>query len=87
MQRQGPFRISHGHEDKNNGAYGSRSPGIQRSNRADTMRDGRLLDTPDRRGDGYKYYSSFSLDIHYDHHRYYSYRRSDRGYFPDEFKK
>lgn len=26
LQRQGPLWISHGHEDKTNGAYGSRSP-------------------------------------------------------------
>ena len=51
------------------------------------MQDNRLLDTPDRRGDEYKYYSSSSLDKHHDHHHYHLYRRSDRGYFPNEFKK
>lgn len=33
------------------------------------------------------YYSSFGSDKHYDHHRYHTYKRSDRGYFPNEFKK
>jgi len=51
------------------------------------MRDGRLLDTPDRRGNEYKYYSSSSFDIHHDRYRYHPYRRSYRGYLLDEFKK
>lgn len=45
------------------------------------------MDTPDRRGDGYMYYSSSSSDRHYDRHRYHPYMRSDRVYFLDEFKK
>ena len=53
----------------------------------DTIRDGRLLETPDRRGDGYMYYYSFGSDRHHDRHHYHLYRRSDRGYLPDEFKK
>ena len=51
------------------------------------VRDGRLLDPPDRRGDGHRHYSSSSLDRHYDCHRYHPYKRIDMGYFPDEFKK
>ena len=87
MQRQGPLQINHGQEEKTNGAYGNRSRGGHRLDKDDKVRDGKLLDTPDRRGDGYKYYSSFGLDRHHDHYRYHPYRRSDRGYFPDEFKK
>jgi len=33
------------------------------------------------------YYSSFGSDRHYDHHHYHPYRRSDRGYLLEEFKK
>jgi len=86
LQRQGPLRISHGQEEITNGAYGSRSHGGHRSDRDDTVRDGKLLDTLNRRGDRHMYCSSSSFDRHYDHHHYHPYRRSDRGYFPDEFK-
>ena len=48
MQRQGPLRISHGHEDGNNGAYGSKSHGGHRLDRDEIVRDGIFLDTPDR---------------------------------------
>ena len=41
----------------------------------------------DKRGSGYKFYSSSGLDRYHDHHRYHPYKRSDRGVFPDEFKK
>lgn len=51
------------------------------------MRDCRFLDTLDRRVVEYKYYSSSSSNKHHDHHRYPPYRRNDRGYLPDEFKK
>ena len=51
------------------------------------MRDGRLLDTPDRRGDGHKHYSSSGLDRNYNYHCYHPYRRSGRGNLLDEFKK
>ena len=87
MQRQGPLRISHGQEEKNNGAYGSRSHGGHRLDREDTIRDCRSLDTLDRRGDKHKYYSSSSSNRHYDHHHYHPYMRSDRGYLQIEFKK
>jgi len=57
------------------------------SNRDDTIKYGRALDTLDRRGDGHRYYYSSSSDEHDDRHHYHPYKRSDRGYFPDEFKK
>jgi len=72
---------------KIDGAYGSRSYGGNRSNRDDMVTDDRFLDTLDRRGDGYRYYSSSCLDRHYDRHHNHPYKRSDKGYFLDEFKK
>lgn len=54
---------------------------------SDIVRDGRLLDTLDRRGDEYRYYYSSCSDRHHDHNRYHPYRRNDRVYFPDELKK
>lgn len=51
------------------------------------MRDRRLLDTLDRRGDEYRYYSSIGFDMHHDHHRYDPYKSSDMGYFLNEFTK
>lgn len=33
------------------------------------------------------YYSVYSFDRDYDHPRYHPYRRTDRGYLSDEFKK
>jgi len=51
------------------------------------IRDGRFLDTLDRRGDEHRYYSSSGSDRHYDRNCYHPYRRSDREYFADEFKK
>jgi len=51
------------------------------------MRDGRLLDTLERTGDEYKYYSSFGSNTHHDRHRYHPYMRNDRGYLLDEFNK
>jgi len=71
--------INHAHEDGTNGAYQSRSPGRHRSDRSDIVRDGRLLDTPERRGDEYRYYSSYGSDRHHDHHHYHPYRRNARG--------
>jgi len=50
-------------------------------------RDGKLSVTPDRRGDRHMYYSRYGSDRHYDHHYYHPYRRSNMGYFLDEFKK
>lgn len=51
------------------------------------IRDVRLLDTLDSRGDGYMYYYSYGYDRHHDRHRYHPYRRSDRGYLLDEFNQ
>jgi len=51
------------------------------------VRDGRLLDTPDRRGDDHMYYSCSSSSRHHDRHHYHPYRRNDKGYLPDIFKK
>ena len=70
-----------------NGAYGSRSHGGHGLDRYDTIRYGMLLDAPNRRDDGHRYYSSSRLDRHHDHHRYHPYQRSDRGYLSNEFKK
>jgi len=46
-----------------------------------------LLDTPDRKGDRHRYYSSSSSNRHHDRHRYHAHRRSDKGYLTGEFKK
>ena len=56
------------------------------SDKDDKVRDGRLLDTIERRRDRHRYYSNYDLYQHYDHH-YHPYKRSDRGYFPNEFNK
>lgn len=87
MRKQGSLQISHGQTEKNNGAYGIRSHGFHKSDRDDIMRDGRLLDTPDRKGDGHKYCYSFGSERHHDHHCYHHYWRNERGYFQDEFEK
>lgn len=85
LQRQGPHQINHGKEDKTNGEYGSRSPDGYRSDRDDTVKDGRFLGTPDRRGYGHMYYSSSSSGKGYGHHRYHPYKRSERACFPYYF--
>lgn len=87
LLRQGPLQISHEKEGKTNGSDGSKSHGSHRSNRDDTVRDGILLDTLDRKGGRHKYHSSFGSDRHNDQYCYHTYRRSDRGYFLDQFKK
>jgi len=46
-----------------------------------------LSDTLDKRRGRHRYDSGFDLDKHYDCHRYHPYRRSDKGYFPEDFKK
>jgi len=45
------------------------------------------LDTLDRRGTGYGYYSSYGFYKHHDHHHYHPYRRNDKEYLSNEFKK
>ncbi len=87
LQQQGRLRNSRGHEEKTNWAYGSRSPSIHKSDRYDTLKDGRLLDTLDKGGDRNRYYSSSSSHRKHDHHNYHPYKRSDRGYLLDEFKR
>ena len=51
------------------------------------IKDGMLLDTQDRRDDQHMYYSSFGFDRNHDRHHHHPYRRSDKGYLPNEFKK
>ncbi len=87
LQQQGPLQIIHGHEDRNNGEYGRRYHNRHRLDRYDTIKDGRLLDTLDGRGIGHMYYSSSGSDRHHNHHHYHPYKRNDRVYFSDEFKK
>ena len=53
----------------------------------DMIRDDRLLDTPNRRCDEHRFYSSSTYDMYHAHHRYHPYKRNDRGYSPNEFKK
>jgi len=45
------------------------------------------LDTLDRRRDNHRYCSSSGFDRHDDRFHYHPYRRSDKGYFTDDFKK
>ena len=53
----------------------------------DTVRGGRQMDTPDMRGSAYKFYSSFGSNRKHGHHCCHPYKRSDRGQFPNKFKK
>ena len=87
LRRQGPRQISYEYEDRTNGAYGSQLHGGHKSDRDDILREGRWLDTLDRRRDKQKHDSSSNSNKHHDCHWYHPYRRSDRGYFPYEFKK
>lgn len=61
--------------------------GEHRSDISNMIRDGRLLDTPYRRGIGNKYCSSYGSHRHRNCLHSHPYRRSDRGYFPNELKK
>lgn len=87
LQKQGLLRINYGQEHGKNGEYGSRYPYGDRSDREDIVKYGRLLETPNRQGDIPNYHSSFGSDRHHDSHRYHPYRRSDKGYMSNEFKK
>jgi len=71
--------ISHGHEDRTNGAYGSRSPGRHKLDRSNIVREGRLMDNLNRRGTQYRYCYSSSSNRHHDRHRYHPYKRNYRG--------
>lgn len=53
----------------------------------DIVRGGRWLDIPDRRGSYYGFYSSSGLEMHYGYHHHHPYRRSEKKYSPNEFKK
>lgn len=55
--------------------------------RDEIVKYGRFLDTPNKRGSGYKFYSSYGSDRYHGHNCYHIYRRSERGYFPNEFNK
>lgn len=66
---------------------GSTYPNRHKSDRSNTVRDGRLLDTLVMRGGAHSYYSSFGFDRRDDHHHYHPYRRNGRGYLVDEFKR
>ena len=50
------------------------SHGEYRSDRDGMIKDGMSLDTPDRRSDGRKYFSSFGSNMHDDQHHYHPYR-------------
>lgn len=65
----------------------SRSHGGHKSDIDDMIRDGKFLDAPDRKGSGHGFYSSSSSDKYHGHDRYHCYRKGDKGYLSDEFKK
>lgn len=48
------------------------------SNRDDTVNGGIWMDTADKRGSSYRFYTSFGLDRHCGHHYYHPYRRSEK---------
>ena len=81
------MHIIYGHEDRIKGAYNRISCSGHKSDIDDTIKDDRFLDTPDKGGDGHKYYSSSGFHRCHGHHHYHPYRRSDMGYFLDDFKK
>ena len=87
LKRQGQQRISYGQEEGKNGAYGSRSHGGHMLDRDDTIKGVRWMDTPDRRGSGYGFYFSSGSKRHHGHQCYHTYRRSEKRYLLDEFKK
>lgn len=61
-----------------NGAYGSRSHGGHRSNRDDTIRGGIWMDTPNRRGGSYGFYSSSGLERQHGHECCHPYGRNEK---------
>ena len=89
LEKQG--QLGNNHEDrkeeKTNGAYGSRSRRRYIMDRDDIVRDDRSLDTPNKWAKIHGFYSI--SDFEGDHHHYHEhpYWRSERGYFPDEFRK
>ena len=80
------LRISQEHEEKTNGAYGSRSQSRYRLVRGGTVKGERSLVTPDKRSGMYGFhFISSSKRHHHHHHHHHPYRRSK--YIPDELKK
>jgi len=53
----------------------------------DTERGGRWLDTLDMRSSACGFYSSYGLERRHHHHLHHPYRRSEKKYFLEEFKK
>lgn len=70
MHKKGQLGIKHEdkHEENTNGADGSRSHKMDRMDMDDTMKSGKLLDTPERMASTHGFYSSFSSGRH--HHYY-----------------
>lgn len=58
-----------------------------RSDRDDTIRNDKILDTLDRRGNAHGIYSSSSSNRDHGHHRYHPYKRNVKEYLSGEFKK
>lgn len=56
-------------------------------NKYDKFEGGRILNTTDRRANTHEFYSNSSSETHYHHYCQLPYRRSERGYFPNEFRK
>lgn len=81
------MRISHGHEENTNGAYASRSRLGYKLDIDDTARADRYFDTPDKRDNTHGFYSSSDSERHHHHHWQHPYKRSDKKYFREEFKK
>jgi len=89
LQKNGQLGIDHGdrQEEKTNGAYGSRSQRRHNMEKDDTVIGGRSLDTPKRSGSAHVFYSSSYSERHHHHHLQHLYKRSEKQYFPEEFKK
>lgn len=58
LKRHGHAHVSYVQEDMANGTYGSRSQSGYRFERDDIVRDGRFLETPDKRGNDCGFYSN-----------------------------
>ena len=55
--------------------------------RDDTVKGDRCLDTLDRKGSTYGFYSSSGSERHHHHHHHHPYRRIKNQYFPYDLKK
>lgn len=69
-----------------NDAYGNRSRLRRRLDREDTIRVGRFLDTLDWRGSDHGFYPSSGSEREYAHCHHHLCKRSEKQYFPEEFK-